>query len=177
MYVHAFQSYVWNFMTSLRLTLSRSSLIKGDLIQIENLSTDDVVLFDPDNALHACATIYDVVLPLPGYSIKYPENELKDHYKQMLDKFNISMDNMKKTLKVFSLAGNYRKILSKTNDLSWEFKSYSHIDQDLVESPLKKPEDSFKDECPDSQQHNALQLNFDLPSSSYATMALRELLK
>jgi tRNA pseudouridine13 synthase len=42
-------------------------------------------------------TIYDVVLPLPGYDIEYPEN-LKDFYKETLEKYGLTLEMTKQTV-------------------------------------------------------------------------------
>lgn len=33
--------------------------------------------------------IYDVVYPLPGYSVKYPENEIANWYREILDEYGV----------------------------------------------------------------------------------------
>jgi tRNA pseudouridine13 synthase len=105
MYVHAYQSYVWNHMVSIRLQKFGLQPIVGDLIVISNTSesskkeveeeeeTDDL---EPEQYFHSSTevkvltqsdldskkyTIFDVVLPLPGYDVKYPENDMKECYR------------------------------------------------------------------------------------------------
>lgn len=36
-------------------------------------------------------TIYDVVLPLPGYGVRYPDH-LKDYYKQAVEEFGLTLE-------------------------------------------------------------------------------------
>ena len=40
-------------------------------------------------------SIEDVVLPLPGYSVIYPENETKSWYQEVMDKDGLDVDNMR----------------------------------------------------------------------------------
>ena len=35
-------------------------------------------------------TIYDVVLPLPGYDVTYPENVTKNWYREMLEEHGLN---------------------------------------------------------------------------------------
>lgn len=43
-------------------------------------------------------TMYDIVLPLPGYDIKYPEN-LKQYYKEALEEYGLSLEMTKQKVK------------------------------------------------------------------------------
>ena len=53
-------------------------------------------------------TIHDVVLPLPGYDVVYPDNQLKDHYRQVMANDGLDIDNMKRKVRDYSLSGAYR---------------------------------------------------------------------
>lgn len=44
-------------------------------------------------------TIFDVVLPLPGYDIEYPRNEVKDWYKEELEKVGLTLEMPKQRVK------------------------------------------------------------------------------
>lgn len=50
-------------------------------------------------------TIYDVVLPLPGYDITYPEN-MKDCYKEILEKYGLSLEMTKQKVKYVEVRYN-----------------------------------------------------------------------
>jgi tRNA pseudouridine13 synthase len=67
-------------------------------------------------------TIYDVVLPVVGYSIRFPENEMKDMIMEILKEDNISMDNFTEMSKVSGISchGAYRKILAIPEDLNFD---------------------------------------------------------
>lgn len=77
----------------------------------------------------------------------------------------------------YSLGGQYRKILKKPNNLTWKKIRYTDPNADLVQPD----EDALLGfEAPKSEEKGeklALRLEFDLDSASYATMALREVLK
>ena len=53
-------------------------------------------------------TVYDIVLPLPGYDVVYPSNKIGVYYRETLSSDNIDIDNMKKKNKELSLPGTYR---------------------------------------------------------------------
>lgn len=50
----------------------------------------------------------NVVLPLPGYDVIYPDNQLKDVFKRVLENDGLCIDNMRHKCKDFSLPGSYR---------------------------------------------------------------------
>lgn len=80
-------------------------------------------------------------------------------------------------IREYSLRGAYRKILHKPTSVSWDLIRYTDPDVSLSLSdeerhlgepaPVSEPEGAFL----------ALQVRFILPTSAYATMALREVLK
>lgn len=53
-------------------------------------------------------TIHDVVLPLPGYDVVYPDNHMKDHYKKIMADDGLDISNMRHKVKDYSLSGAYR---------------------------------------------------------------------
>ena len=53
-------------------------------------------------------TIHDVVLPLPGYDVVYPDNELKEQYRQIMANDGLDIDNMRRKVRDYSLSGAYR---------------------------------------------------------------------
>ena len=53
-------------------------------------------------------TIHDVVLPLPGYDVVYPDNSLKDEYRKIMANDGLDIDNMRHKVKDYALSGAYR---------------------------------------------------------------------
>lgn len=75
------------------------------------------------------------------------------------------------------MTGAYRKLLVKPNNTSWYFMKYNQETDTLIRSDLEEIRG-----CPKPQSFadgllKALILEFDLPTASYATMALREITK
>ena len=89
----------------------------------------------------------------------------------------------------FSLGGDYRNILVKPKELSYKLVAYSSSesakdltksDWDVMQERLKQVgEEEAKTDVEgesESGELRALVIEYSLPSSAYATMALRELL-
>ncbi|GFR68281.1 pseudouridylate synthase 7-like protein, partial [Elysia marginata] len=75
LYVHSYQALVWNHMTSRRLAKLGHRPVVGDLVLTKNSNSDSSspVVLTADNLQEY--DIHNVVLPLPGYNIVYPQNE------------------------------------------------------------------------------------------------------
>lgn len=174
MYVHAYQSLVWNMVASERWARYGSKVVEGDLVLVDtpaekaaeakdevdengevvvHPAADDVAvthddLFQRARALTAeeaengSYTIFDIVLPTPGFDIEYPHNDIGDFYKEfMASERGGGLDpaDMRRKIKDFSLSGSYRKLLAKVGkDLSFEIKTYRDENEQLVETDLEK---------------------------------------
>lgn len=121
-------------------------------------------------------TIYDIVLPLPGHDVTYPENDVKKWYEDLLKEDGLTFESLKTKHKIYSLAGTYRKLLIKPSSFEWSVRKYEKPDENLILSDFEKLRG---DQLPTTQDpsNTALILDFVLPPSTYATMALREILK
>ncbi|KZT62906.1 pseudouridine synthase [Calocera cornea HHB12733] len=211
MYIHAYQSYVWNAMVSERIKRYGSdSPIVGDLVydvpgaapkaaapdaadgaveegmdfdlaeeqaaskggrpsrqKVKVLTEDDVPNY----------TIFDVIMPLPGFNVQMPGGEFGELYKQFLEADGLTMESFSKPQKEFSLAGSYRKILHMPKNISWTTMRYTdpnlplaQTDEDKIlgfDEPVIDPDGKFL----------ALQIQLTLGPAAYATMALREVTK
>jgi len=131
MYVHAYQSYVWNTMASRRIKEYGLQPVTGDLVvtskssigcavntevsQMEDVvefisepSRTQVTVLTEEHLKTAQFTIHDVVLPLPGYDVVYPDNDMKEHYRQIMADDGLDIDNMRRKVKDYALSGAYR---------------------------------------------------------------------
>jgi hypothetical protein len=69
-------------------------------------------------------SIYDVVMPTPGYEVQYPAYT-EDKYKELLAEDGLKMGDLQnQKQRDFSLRGNYRKMLLKPKHMSWKLKRY-----------------------------------------------------
>ncbi|KAK2628542.1 hypothetical protein QTJ16_001645 [Diplocarpon rosae] len=165
MYVHAYQSLVWNSVVSERFTRYGTAVIEGDLVLImSKIAAQDEVDESGEVVVHAAAddtaisrddvyqraraltaeeaasgkyTIFDIVLPLPGFDMEYPANDIGDYYKEFMGSERgggIDPCNMRRKNKEFSLSGSYRKMIAEVKDCSFEVKSYTDDQEQLVET-------------------------------------------
>ncbi|KAF3327559.1 multisubstrate pseudouridine synthase 7 isoform X1 [Carex littledalei] len=228
MYVHSYQSYLWNHAASLRVQkYGMSQVVVGDLVYckdslpeettvIDSLETESdgadafladasselqpeeklpvVKVVDHEDVSKGIYTFDDVVLPLPGSRVIYPENDVASIYHEMAEKDGISLTESAHGVKEFSITsmtGGYRRVYQRPIDYMWELIKYTEDNTSLAETDLdiinkKATEGEKKDESLTTgvegshivpKEKLALKLGFTLPSSSYATMAIRELLK
>ena len=265
LYVHAYQSALWNSLATARLAEQGSAPVVGDLVLCSGADDDegdyecgragtrtggisasngrsgDVVpswrlpavrrLTRADLDDPACSvTMADVVLPLPGFAVKYPgagssASSAAVARRLVADGFNevetacstSSIDDVEQdagasvlatlwrirgTACGTSLTGGYRRILATASDVRWRLIQHSDIDD-----PLSVADDDVEDHGTLDSSTGALgnqgsagavrasirsassaggatgcrfvslAIDFSLPKSAYATMALRELMR
>uniref|UniRef100_A0A8C5L3K1 Pseudouridylate synthase 7 n=1 Tax=Jaculus jaculus TaxID=51337 RepID=A0A8C5L3K1_JACJA len=127
MYIHSYQSYVWNNMVSKRIEDYGLKPVPGDLV----LKGATATYIEEDDVHNY--SIHDVVMPLPGFDVIYPKHkEVVAYDDPKIPLLNTDVDKLEgKPPPVFASEGKYR----------------------------------------------ALKMDFSLPPSTYATMAIREVLK
>ena len=174
MYVHAYQSLVWNMAASERWKRFGNTIMEGDLVLInehvnnsetaikqEDVDEDGEAIIRPswadratnpeDLFIRARAltkgevesgnyTIFDIVLPTPGYDILYPANEMEKFYEEFMASERgggLDPHDMRRKWKDVSLSGSYRKMLAKPGeDISFEIKTYDKDDEQFVETDM-----------------------------------------
>ncbi|XP_001663070.2 pseudouridylate synthase 7 homolog [Aedes aegypti] len=207
LYCHSYQSLIWNRVASRRLKEFGYQLIPGDLVYVDKTAEDEMPIEDapveqtenaPEESEEPSETsvfknlvkplteadiasgqysIFDVVLPLPGHDITYPANDCGKWYEDLLAEDGLSSEKLKGKTKKESLGGAYRKMIIKPENLKWELTTYTDPMETLIQSDLEKLKGEKKREAKKDGSNKALILDFQLPSSAYATMALREILK
>lgn len=187
LYVHAFHSYIWNKVVSERIRVyGVSRILPGDLVlptdkdsrklrvsgKRKRQSTEPLpepYVVTKEDIASKKYEFKDIVMPLPGSSVMYPQNATAKLYDQFID--NVDKDDFHniRQFQYSSFTGDYRRILYRPDDL--RFKLYRYNDQD-EEIP------SFSD-IDGSHQGSfiSLVLKFTLPPSTYATMLIREVTK
>jgi tRNA pseudouridine13 synthase len=106
-YVHAYQSYVWNKVTSTRIMKFGNKVLVGDLVSTVSDRVDDDAEDDEKSNLSKFLTditvvteenigqysITDVVMPLIGKSVRLPENPvLKELFEQYMNEDGITIE-------------------------------------------------------------------------------------
>ncbi|CZR59263.1 related to PUS7 Protein pseudouridylates U2 snRNA at position 35 [Phialocephala subalpina] len=199
MYVHAYQSFVWNHIASERWARYGSKVIEGDLVlvntqdakvaQLDDFDENGEVVVHPgahDSAINADDifqrarpltaeeaesgqySIFDVVLPTPGFDIEYPLNAIGDFYKEFMGSKQgggIDPGNMRRPQKDFSLSGSYRPFLATVmGEIHYETRIYYGTTTQLVETDLdklKKSRNYTQQDSENSAQSGAAQAATD----------------
>jgi tRNA pseudouridine13 synthase len=143
MYVHAYQSMVWNHVASERWRRWGTTVVDGDLVLIPKASVQksaltgkngeqedsdvngDLDLSDPfqrarpitkEEIENNVFSIHDVVLPTPGFDIIYPGNAIGEYYKSFMagpKGGGIDPTDMRRKWRDISLSGSYRQFLAR----------------------------------------------------------------
>jgi tRNA pseudouridine13 synthase len=223
MYVHAYQSLVWNAVASFRWEKYGDKVVEGDLVIVDKPSAPEaneidengeLIIHPVENDFDAAESdierarpltkeeaesgkyaIWEVALPLPGYDVCYPANEVGQFYSDFMgseEGGGLDPHDMRRKWKDISLTGGYRNFVSRPAYITGEVKSYSGDTEQLIETDLDRLEKQAADpsaasttdgmhtasnSLPDGEQKIAVILRLQLGSGQYATMALRELLK
>lgn len=171
MYAHSLQSFIWNKVATRRIERDGLLVVVGkDLVS----STDDGNIIISNNF----SALKDIVLPVPGYDSIYPENTIMDYLEVSREIGIISKDDTIEHLSSFFksagdccglLSGAYRPlfVIKEEMNLKAEVIPYLLCDEEI--------DWNFSDPIPPSSEYLSLVLSFSLPSSSYATMFLREI--
>ena len=204
MYVHAYQSLVWNMTASERWRRFGSTVIQGDLVlidehkdktdpqvKIEDVDVDGEAIVRPakdDRAINlddmftraralskeeaesGMYTIFDVVLPTPGFDILYPANEIGEFYEKFMASERgggLNPHDMRRKWKDFSLSGSYRKLLARpSKDFSFDIKIYKDENEQFVETDLDRLEKAKKERT--NTQHSRSAPLHDNPTHARA---------
>ena len=190
MYVHAYQSLVWNMAASERWKRFGASVVEGDLVLIdehkdktesqskpEDVDMDGEAIIrpseedralDPENmfirarslskeeADSGIYTVFDVVLPTPGFDIIYPANEILKFYENFMASERgggLNPHDMRRKWKDVSLSGSYRKLIARpSKDFSFDIKVYKNEDEQFVETDLDRLEKAKQEQV--NAQHS-----------------------
>nr|XP_043616560.1 multisubstrate pseudouridine synthase 7 isoform X2 [Erigeron canadensis] len=136
MYVHSYQSYLWNHAASMRVQkYGTDHVVLGDLVYCNEENSNEIKQIDDsvyeeigpnessendhldESETHVsegnCTsvkvvnnediasghyTVTDVVLPLPGSRVNYPQNDIEQYYKDLADKFELEKWRLRRQL-------------------------------------------------------------------------------
>uniref|UniRef100_K3WGV5 TRUD domain-containing protein n=1 Tax=Globisporangium ultimum (strain ATCC 200006 / CBS 805.95 / DAOM BR144) TaxID=431595 RepID=K3WGV5_GLOUD len=157
MYMHAYQSYLFNRMASARLRLYGNKLVAGDLVREtpddEDSKAGAVVAISSEQAAKLNEEhehpLKLLVLPLAGSNVIYPANDIGKKYLELMEEHGTKAYLSEPG----PVKGSYRPVVAYLRDLEWSLESGEE----------KGP--------------SVLRISFALPSGSFATMCLREILK
>ena len=198
MFLHAVQSFVWNHAASFRIDTLGRDVVVGDLVLIEDKSEADggsgtsglegksVRVVDKADIASKKYDMADVVLPMVGTKMQYPENESGSIFDSLLAKHGITKQQFGKVQdRELTFKGDYRKLVCKPADVDFEIHEYTDPLEPLIKTDLMKLEGVELDISPSKADRGneskaillGMAVGFTLPPSAYATITLRELMK
>ena len=144
MYSHAYQSLIWNLVAGERWRLFGNQVIEGDLVLVEknehvseevgpdggaddmfrgqgrhSQGHDQFQRARPLSKMEAESgkwTIFDIVLPTPGFDVEYPTNSVGKFYETVMASDRgggLDPNEMRRKWRELSLSGSYRKLLGR----------------------------------------------------------------
>ncbi|KXN75047.1 tRNA pseudouridine synthase D [Conidiobolus coronatus NRRL 28638] len=153
MYLHAYQSYIWNHMVNYRIKTHEESQLQE-------------------------YTLKDVVLPMPGHQVKYPQAPgVYEAYVELMARDGLEPSKMTRNQWDFSLPGDYRPLVISARNFDYEIFKYDDETIPLALTDLDKINGVNNPESIPNGQKLAIKMQFELNSSGYATMILREIMK
>ena len=133
-----------------------------------------------------------VVLPLPAPGVEYPGHATAEVYERMAAADGVSLTGGQHAVRHFSMAsltGGFRRLVQRPEGMSWALLRYGAGAEELTETDWSRHGQKASGggrggsagvegiEPGKAGELLALRLTFALPSSCYATMLIRELLK
>ncbi|CAB1346296.1 unnamed protein product [Coregonus sp. 'balchen'] len=217
-YPHAYCSRVWNEAAAHRLTTLGHRARQGDLvwkqrgeegIEMGEPSLPQIHVVTAAEEEEEVYSLGQVVLPMLGSSVKYPENPVGGWYQERLARDGLQSCRFRVTPLKLNLPGCYRPLLAIPRNLTYRLEQGQRAGERQQESNGKSPQASGavpqhpgadttrpagleRQKGGESVQGNgegksavqypdtdtpSLTLNFDLDSSCYATVCLREVMK
>lgn len=132
-------------MATERLRRYGVKVVPGDLLLAKGRDTPELATEHSTNE-----SIEKVVLPMPGYDVQYPTNEIGQLYQDLMEGENVQFD--KSAPEESKAKGSYRCLVTSVANLTYEYELIE--ERDLAN----------------------VMFSFDLPKGSYATMFFRELM-
>lgn len=176
MYLHAYQSFLWNAAASARVQAGGAAApVAGDLVltlaEMQRARREraaptaaaggaeeeedeegaagvavgeaQVHVVTADEAAAGRYRIEDVVLPLPGRLVRYPEDGTAEVYRRVAAADGVDLEHSAHSVPEFSLAGlpgAYRHLVHRPSDLKYALLRYDTPDAELATTALQELE-------------------------------------
>jgi tRNA pseudouridine13 synthase len=181
MFIHAVQSLIWNQATSYRIAnMSQDSVLVGDLVDVGK-GPEAVHVVTEEDIANNTYTIEDVVVPMVGKKSIFPTNALGKVMHKLMEDVGISKKMFENNeCRSLIVTGDYRKIICHPTDVDYKIQEYFDPLQPLLQTDLMKLQGEdivIRPQQEGERSKLAMIVGFTLPSSSYATIALRELMR
>jgi tRNA pseudouridine13 synthase len=173
MYLHAWQSLVFNQALTERVRRHGYAPCAGDLVWLDAAAGTARHLTADDIAANT-HTLSDILLPVIGHATLLPANDIADVYRTAIGNDRLDMSSFEANFHAaYDLAGVYRTVVARPAHFEWRIARYSDASVPLIRTPFH-PADAPLGDDP-AGAHRALVLSFHLQPSTYATMLYREL--
>ncbi|ROI15418.1 Pseudouridylate synthase 7 homolog-like protein [Anabarilius grahami] len=159
-YLHSYCSRVWNEAAKYRLQKLGFKAVQGDLVwagsetglksSTEELNAPQVHVVASEEEKNEVFSLDQVILPMPGNSVKYPENLLGQWYQDRLAQDGLGSCRFRVTPLKLNVPGCYRPLLAKPQNITFSLQT---------------------------EEEPSLSLTFNLDASCYATVCLGEIMK
>lgn len=181
MYVHALQSILWNHAASARIRRGGFKVCEGDMVKLadglEYAVVDDVNKYKID----------DIYIPILGYNTQCSSQLENDFDREIVTftsgrlNYHTFREACKATgVNLWDLPGAFRQLVSKPSNVKSQIVYYDNLDDTLTFEkypPHNQQLDESYGHENGSNNYKGLIVAFSLQTSSYATMALREMMK
>ncbi|KAM7367060.1 hypothetical protein PAMP_014985 [Pampus punctatissimus] len=190
-YPHAYCSRVWNEAVAHRLATLGHIARQGDLVWIqtgqnkledrEESSAQIHVVTDQEEQ-EGVYSLGQVLLPMPGNTVKYPENAMGTWYQERLTRDGLENCRFRVGSLKLNLPGCYRPLLAFVHNLSYQLQIAASGEEggQMTGNSSRKSDRNLNVTAVEGKQDSdlfTLTLNFDLDTSCYATICLREIMK
>ncbi|CAB3398536.1 unnamed protein product [Caenorhabditis bovis] len=158
LYVHAYQSLIWNKVASRRVREAYTQV------------TDTDVGFD-GQPLPADSSHFDIHIPLPGINEKFKDTQAYKWTSECLAEDGVTHESFAPLRDRFAIGESSRPLFGRVEDVSWQFIKHPEPRSFLQDGLYTRA-------IPDDQRNGpftALQIKFNLASGCYATTALRQI--
>lgn len=170
LYVHAYQSLLWNKVLSQRMKNFGKELIVGDYVQ----DKDGLTLITSSEQLKD-KSIYDLTIPIWGTETVLDESSIVGrYYLNLLKEEGLSQQNLENHPNSFGISGGWRKAITLPENFIWKLIGFEDWKKDLLSLEFREEDLYFLPQIEGKQK--ALIIQFCLPRANYATMLIRELL-
>ncbi|XP_043093817.1 pseudouridylate synthase 7 homolog-like protein isoform X2 [Puntigrus tetrazona] len=170
-YLHSYCSRVWNEAAKYRLQTLGFKPVQGDLVlwsgsekrlkdTTEELNTPQVHVVTSVEEKDEVFSLDQVILPMPGNSVKYPENVLGQWYQERLAEDGLGSSRFRVTSLKLNIPGCYRPLLAKPQNMTYSLQTSEELQGQS-----------------DQTRVSSLSVNFNLDASCYATVCLGEIMK
>ncbi|XP_061662085.1 pseudouridylate synthase PUS7L [Syngnathoides biaculeatus] len=186
-YPHAYCSRIWNEAVAHRLVTLGHDVRKGDLVWMQEAEKMDGCGESRPAQIHVVTeqeerqgvyALTQVLLPMPGNTVKYPENATGTWYRERLARDGLGDCRFRVGGLKLNLPGCYRPLLANLCNLSYQLLTNEEGGGEATGNCSRKSDGHSKVSAEHAKQESlTLTLNFDLDSSCYATICLREIMK